>query len=433
MSSPKPDNLAMSRRVLIADDDPFYREIAVATLVDAGFNVSAAADGAEAFDLISANTFDIAVVDVMMPVMTGLEFIAKVRATETSRNLPIIVITGNDDTESIQTAYDSGATSFLAKPLNWPLFVHHVNFVLKSGLAENDLRDAIRTAEFLSDLKTRVNSVLVGEFQAPLRTAQGMSELLRKEVYGPLGNRIYLEYAEDLHKALDQLNATQLRMMTSSRVMSNEVLLKEEVVVLNEMIVESLQSMRQKADRRGIDIQLRGQLPPGLRLACDRSLMSQTFKMLIEGAVQSSPRNSSIVMTVGLDAGGAFCFTIEDQAPSLPDTTIREILNVAPVARPVAQQQVFARNTSLTICRVLLEAHQGTMTLKSTPGDGTRVQFTVPVARLLCTDDQLPTTPAVPDVAAVTLAVAKHSIEVPALQPIPTSIHASASLHNPIL
>ncbi len=206
-----------SRRILVADDDPFYRELAGGALTDAGYEVVTAGDGKAALDALASIAVDLALVDVQMPEMTGLEFIESVRGTECYRHIPVIVITGQDDTESIERAYESGATSFLAKPLNWPLFVQHVNFVLKAGQAEADLRDAIRTAEFMSDLKGRVASVLVGEFQAPLRTAQGMTELLRKEVYGPLGHRIYGEYAEDLHKALEQLNSVQLKMMNSSR------------------------------------------------------------------------------------------------------------------------------------------------------------------------------------------------------------------------
>src|SRR5262245_45494534 len=143
----------IARRVLVADDDPFYRDIAVASLRDAGYDVTAAADGKEALELIAETAPDIAIIDVIMPGMNGIDILHQVRSAGPHRALPIVVITGNDDTESIQRAYDAGATSFLAKPLNWPLFVHHVNFVMKAGQAESDLRDAIRTAEFLSDLK----------------------------------------------------------------------------------------------------------------------------------------------------------------------------------------------------------------------------------------------------------------------------------------
>jgi two-component system sensor histidine kinase/response regulator len=382
MTSQQPLETRLARRVLVADDDPFYREIASASLMEAGLDVVTAADGREALEVFASAAPDLAIVDVLMPELSGLEFLNQVRTSGSSRHVPVIVITGHDDTESIQRAYDAGATSFLAKPLNWPLFVQHVNFVLKAGQADADLRDAIRTAEFLSDLKSRVVSVLVGEFQAPLRTAQGMSELLRKEVYGPLGHRLYGEYAEDLHKALDQLNSIQLKMMNSSRVMSAELLLKEEEIPLRECVVDAIHSMRAKADRRGIDIELRDSLPRDLMLKGDRSLISQAFKLLIEGAIAASPRNSQIVLDARLDQEGAFSLSIEDMAPAMPEQMVRDVLGTAPVARPIAQQLTTSRNTSLTISRVVMEAHDGRMLINSTMGEGTIVRLTLPMARL---------------------------------------------------
>ena len=372
----------IKRRVLVADDDPFYREIASATLVDAGFDVVTAGDGREALDVVAATSPDIAIVDVLMPELTGIDFLIQLRSAGGLRHMPVVVITGHDDTESIERAYDAGATSFLAKPLNWPLFVQHVNFVLKAGQAETDLRDAIRTAEFLSDLKSRVVSVLVGEFQAPLRTAQGMSELLRKEVYGPLGHRLYGEYAEDLHKALDHLNSIQLKMMNSSRVMSAELLLKEEDIAIRDCVVEAIHAMRAKADRRGIDIEFREKVPRDLMMKGDRSLISQAFKMLIEGAIASSPRNSQITVDARLDLEGGFCFAIEDSAPALPESMVRDILGTAPATRQVAQQMSTSRNTSMTISRVVIEAHEGWMALNSTMGEGTIVRLSLPKSRL---------------------------------------------------
>ena len=233
-------------------------------------------------------------------------------------------------------------------------------------------------------------SVLVGEFQAPLRTAQGMSELLRKEVYGPLGHRIYLEYSEDLHASLEQLNSIQLKMMNSSRMMSAELLLKEEEVPLRQSVLEAIHAMRTKADRRGIDIELRDRLPRDVFLRGDRSLINQSFKMLIESAIVASPRNVGIVLDMRIDADGGFVLSVEDGAPAMPENMIRDILGTGTVVRPVAQQLVVSRNTSLTISRVVVEAHEGKMQLLSTMGEGTVVRLLLPKSRLTI-DEQVRT------------------------------------------
>ena len=222
-------------RVLVVDDDPFYREMAEMSLKSAGYEILTAEDGAQGLEFLRSAHFDLAVIDLTMPGIDGYEVIRRTRSEGQNPNLPIVVMTGTDDVASVEQSFEAGATSFIAKPINWPLFVHHVNFVGRAARAENELRDAVRTVEFLSNLKSKVLSVLVTESQLPLRTAISMAELLRKEVYGPLGHKAYLEYAEDLYRSLDALSATQLKMLNAGRALATELLLQEEVVTLAEI------------------------------------------------------------------------------------------------------------------------------------------------------------------------------------------------------
>lgn len=369
-------------RLLIVDDDPFYREMAASSLRSAGYEVFLAEDGIQGLELLRSLPLDMAVIDLTMPGMDGFEVIRRTRADGYNPALPLIVITGQDDVGSVEQAFEAGATSFVAKPINWPLFVNHVHFVGRAARAESDLRDAIRTAEFLSNLKSKVLSVLVSESQQPLRTAQGMTELLRKEVYGPLGQRIYQDYAQDLHRALEQLSATQLKMLNAGRALASELLLQEEIVPLSEVVREAIESMREKAERRAIEIDARVSIPEEKLLRCDRSLMNQAIKMMLESAIAYAPRRSAIGIDARLDVMGAFSFTVTDDGPSLPESTIREILATAPPRPSDANAMSAARNTSLTISRVLAEAHQGRIAINSTSGEGTMVRLLIPHDRL---------------------------------------------------
>ena len=146
MTSTLPSNA--KRKVLVADDDPFHRELCVSALEDAGFAVFSASDGAETLERFEDHTFEIAIVDLTMPLIDGFEVIRRLRAKPATEHIPLVVITGHDDGGSVQRAFELGATSFLAKPLNWPLFVHHVQFVLRSA----------RTIQPLGACATRVTA-----------------------------------------------------------------------------------------------------------------------------------------------------------------------------------------------------------------------------------------------------------------------------------
>jgi signal transduction histidine kinase len=406
-------------RLLVIDDDPFYRDMAASSLQAAGYEVVTGEDGAQGLELLRATAFDLAVVDLTMPGLDGFEVIRRTRAEGQNPTLPMIVITGQDDVASVEQAFEAGATSFVAKPINWPLFVNHVRFVNRAARAESDLRDAIRTAEFLSSLKGKVLHVLVSESQQPLRTAQGMVELLRKEVYGPLGARIYQDYAEDLHRSLEQLSATQLKMLNAGRALASEMLLQEEVVPLAEIVREAIDSVHDKAARRGVEIDARIAIPADRTILCDRSLMNQAFKMLLDSAITYSPRRTSISVDARIDATGAFSFTVADDGPALPDSMIREILAAAP-ARPMqSSAPVAARNTGLTISRVLVEAHQGRIALNSTSGEGTIVRLLLPRERLVAHAKPAPQASAAPQMPApAQVPAAQPPVAMPAAVPV---------------
>ncbi len=82
---------------------------------------------------------DLILTDVCMPGMDGLEFCRRLRADESTRDLPILVMTGNGDEQSLDRAYDAGATDFVDKPICAKTLHHRVRYLLRSGAAFREL------------------------------------------------------------------------------------------------------------------------------------------------------------------------------------------------------------------------------------------------------------------------------------------------------
>src|SRR5882724_13344631 len=127
-------------RVLVADDDAILREIAGATLRDAGFLVQCVASGDAAVAACALRLPDIALLDVEMPDGNGYQACANIRSLPGGADLPIVMVTGCDDTASIDQAYEAGATDFVVKPINWALLVHRIRYVLRGARTILDLR-----------------------------------------------------------------------------------------------------------------------------------------------------------------------------------------------------------------------------------------------------------------------------------------------------
>jgi len=131
---------AKPMRVLIADDDAILREIAGAMLKEAGFAVQTVASGDAAVAVCALRMPDIALLDVEMAQGDGYQACTNIRFLPGGADLPIVMVTGCDDTASIDRAYEAGATDFIVKPINWTLLTHRIRYVMRGARTIEALR-----------------------------------------------------------------------------------------------------------------------------------------------------------------------------------------------------------------------------------------------------------------------------------------------------
>ena len=122
-------------RVLVIDDDPILREFATVYLAAPGVEVVTAENGQAGLAMLADAPFDIALVDIDMPVLNGFDVIERVRADPQLARLPLIIVTSNEDMATIDRAYEMGADSFVIKPVNWRLLSYQIRFVLRANKA----------------------------------------------------------------------------------------------------------------------------------------------------------------------------------------------------------------------------------------------------------------------------------------------------------
>lgn len=109
--------MAQRYRVLVVEDDADMREIERQVLGYAGFEVLLAANGREALDTVSDQGFDVILLDLMMPVMDGLTFLAERRRLGLAVGVPIVCVSAGGS-EMLRHALRLGATECLQKPIN---------------------------------------------------------------------------------------------------------------------------------------------------------------------------------------------------------------------------------------------------------------------------------------------------------------------------
>jgi two-component system, OmpR family, response regulator MtrA len=105
-------------KILVADDDVDIRELVEFKLSTMGHEIVAVGDGAAAVEACRADKPDLAVLDVMMPGVSGLDAIREIRADAALADLPVILLTARAQESDVETGFDSGADDYITKPFS---------------------------------------------------------------------------------------------------------------------------------------------------------------------------------------------------------------------------------------------------------------------------------------------------------------------------
>ena len=127
-------------RVLIVDDDVFSRTSVAKKVQQLRAVTIEAEDGLQAFSVLRREQIDLAIIDLEMPVMNGLELLGCIRGAPRLKHLPVLVLTAAEDRASLERALQCGATSLMIKPLNWAAFSAHIEHILYLSLAGREIR-----------------------------------------------------------------------------------------------------------------------------------------------------------------------------------------------------------------------------------------------------------------------------------------------------
>jgi diguanylate cyclase (GGDEF)-like protein len=146
-----PDNHdAIPATVLVVDDDPGARLLVGTALEMAGFRVFSAADGKTALAEFRDHPADCVLLDVVMPGMDGFDVCSALRSLPSCRHVPILMQTSLDDMESVNRAYNAGATDFTSKGINPMLLAQRVKFLVRSKQTQDQLRESEARVRYLA-------------------------------------------------------------------------------------------------------------------------------------------------------------------------------------------------------------------------------------------------------------------------------------------
>ncbi|NWG70118.1 MAG: response regulator [Parvularculaceae bacterium] len=372
--------LLKSARIVLADDDPIMRELARERLLDAGHSVRTAADGAEALELLRKEGADLVISDLDMPNVTGYELTQKIRALPGLSDTPVIVITASDSGEAVDRAFAAGATSFLAKPINWTLFNHAVMFVVRASDNQRALRAALELAEAGARFKDGLMSVMSHELRTPLNAIIGFGQILSEQL-GRDNDYLHKEYADYVVEGGKRLLNSVSDMLLASDARSGPITINEVDCSVSDLVALARSTVEKAAALAETEFVVA--LQDGeLEICCDRLLVGRALAKLLDNAVKFSPRGSKITIGAALTRAGDLAFLVKDSGTGIAPDRLAQLM------QPFAQTDLSLRRSreglglGLPLVQAIADAHRATFRLDSTPGQGCRAVLLFPASRV---------------------------------------------------
>lgn len=367
-------------RILVVDDDPIFCTLSQKRLAECGSVIDVAHDGATALQSAGQERFDLALIDLGLPDIDGFDLITRIHAMPHAQHLPIVVVTGREDSEAIDSAYAAGATSFLTKPINWKLFEHHVLYVMRASMIERDARLARVRAEAESRIKdqvtSRVNNVIWPRVRQMVVSAErisvGIERVTRSE---PL-----LAEADALLSCANLLKDDLSGMIFLTRAVSGDLSLHDDRFNVSSLLSELTRGIVDLVKSKGMQVAM--SLPAReIEIEADREKLHKALRHLAENAIRYSPARTSLTIAADVLSDGSLSLSIADEGPGIAPDFLAMLLAPLSGEQPVHGERLSGLGLAMT--KLIAEGHGGSLFVRSAVGDGTTAGILLPPDRVL--------------------------------------------------
>ena len=252
-------------------------------------------------------------------------------------------------------------------------------------LAQKYAAEKIR-AESANRSKSEFLANMSHELRTPLNAINGFSEILTAEMFGPLGDRRYKEYSQDILNSGQHLLAVINDILDMSKIEAGKMNLKREPIHIEDVVEDAIRLMRNRAESVGLTLLVKLNVLP--EADADYRAIKQILLNLLSNAIKFTPRGGKVTVSASLIKENAFSGQPAQKRVriSITDTGIGiakdDLLRLAQPFEQIESQLSKSQpgtGLGLALTKSLVELHDGTLTMDSQPGQGTTVSFTLPV------------------------------------------------------
>ncbi|MDH5358152.1 MAG: hybrid sensor histidine kinase/response regulator [Gammaproteobacteria bacterium] len=353
-------------KILVVDDVETIRQYLSKVLEPLQAAVTEAADGDQAFELIKNNEYDIIFMDIEMPGKSGLEVIKRVRKQLGFKFTPIIVMTGLEQPELIQQAFDCGASDYISKPLSEIEILARLKIRIENRNLDRELRLARIAAEKANYAKSEFITRLAHELKTPLNAINGFNQLIELNPTDPESILESCAYIKTAIKHQDDLinEVTNLAQIEAG-IMDMDL----SEVELSDIIKDAFSLTKPMADKFSVTLKLPRRDNAKYKITADNKRMKQVMLNLISNAIKYNKPNGEVSIQVKPELDGHIKVGISDTGVGIAKNKLPKLFE--PFNRLGAENtEIEGSGIGLSITKKIIELMGGRLEVESTEGEG---------------------------------------------------------------
>lgn len=366
--------------LLIVDDMP--ENLAVLGHGLSGrYRVKVATRGEQALEILrSGDPPDLVLLDVEMPGMDGYEVCRQIKADPNTADIPVLFVSARGEVEDETQGFAVGGSDYIAKPIRLPLVFARVESQLTLARQKRVLADLLQTSEAqlqslrnLEAMRDSLVHMVVHDMRSLLGLVHTFHDYMEEIMFEePAQLPDLLRQAKGNMMLLIEMAAT---MLDISRMEAGAMELSLETGPLEGPLQDILTNLEPLKGGR----ELRFIAPEGPQLAAfDRRLVQRVLLNLVVNAFKYTASKSGVVEVRLLSAGDQVRVEVQDNGPGIPQANLDRVFVLYWQAKDPQNRNTHSTGMGLTFCRMVVEAHGGTIGVSSAPGSGATFWFELP-------------------------------------------------------
>lgn len=241
---------------------------------------------------------------------------------------------------------------------------------------ERELIRAREDAEAASHAKSRFLASMSHELRTPLNAIIGFSDIVRKEMFGPVGVPQYKEYAELIYQSGNALLELIVDILDMAKIEAGKYKLSIVELDLPMVLRSGIADIEAAAAQKSLKIvtDIPASVPP---VPADHRAVSQIIRNVLSNAVKFTPEDGSVKISAAADETHVR-FVVADTGPGIPDVLLAHLDRPFEQVREIDAKKEQGAGLGLALIHALTHLHNGAVTIESGPESGTRVEIALP-------------------------------------------------------